>query len=619
MTNKNKFRGFTLIELLAVFIVLAIIMSIVILVVGGLINDSKDKTIVVSAKNYANAVNNHILSSKLKDFNIPDGTYRIMPNGNVCIGAYADGECDGDVLEIDFQKGAPLGGQVVINNRKVTSVINANFKGKTISYDFIKDKKLKNTTPELYDFAVTRYSNSIKLNFIALNAVKYTCEYGLQEDLGNKGIINSNKTECMLNDLKPGMTYHYKIEITSSAGEKVKREGTVTTISIVKPQMSVDPAGFSLSKTVTVSFTKGELIEPVFYLYTTSQARTNIAVTTCGDDFEPGECDNTPTNDLLADHWYKLNSLTTTINVIYDINTTLIAKVSDGRVTVATSQIVITNIDNTAPIVEVEDINYGENAYIHLHDDQSGIRYFAVTTSTNYPSLTSNTETTTGSSLNTWYPVPVTTEEIVTTFINLNAGEYYAWGKDNLGNASYVKFEVKKLEDSFTITPVKKVYTGSPIPANNVIKNGDGEVTYKYYESNNCTGDVLGAPTNVGKYSVRVEVGATANYTGGSKCISHEITKATPVVTMSATEGIVAVGAQISFTVKANKAGKFTLTNQSNSIATISTTSITAAANQEYTVTITGVHIGKDVVTIKFVPTDTRNYKNVENLKYMIC
>ena len=93
MTNKNKFRGFTLIELLAVFIVLAIIMSIVILLVTGLINDSKDKTIVVSAKNYANAINNHILSSKLKDFNIPDGTYRIMPDGNVCIGAYADGEC----------------------------------------------------------------------------------------------------------------------------------------------------------------------------------------------------------------------------------------------------------------------------------------------------------------------------------------------------------------------------------------------------------------------------------------------------------------------------------------------------------------------------------------------
>ena len=614
--NKNKRKGFTLIELLAVFVVLAIIASIVIIIVGGLINDSKDKATVVSAKNYANAINNHILSSKLKDFNIPDGTYRIMPNGNVCIGAYADGECDGDILEIDLQKGNPIGGQVVINNRKVSSVINASFNGKTISYDFIKDKRLKNTTPELYDFAVTRYSNSIKLNFIALNAVKYTCEYGLQEDLGNKGIINSAKTECMINNLKPGMTYHYKIEITSSAGEKVNREGTVSTLSIIKPQMSVSPAGFSLSKTVTVNFTRGELIEPEFYLYTTSQATTTSSVTTCGDDFEPGECDNTPTNELLADHWYKLNSLTTAINVVYNINTTLIAKVTDGRVTVATSQIVITNIDNEGPNVKVDDVNYGENAYIHLHDDQSGVRYFAVTTSTDYPSLTSDTETTTGSSINTWYPVPVTTEEIVTTFTNLDAGEYYAWGKDNLGNTSYEKFEVKKLKDSFTIEPKVAVYTGSPIPANDVVKHGTGEVTYKYYESNNCTGNDIGVPVNVGKYSVRVVLGDTTNYIGGSKCISHEITKATPIITMSATEGIVAVGAQISFTISSNVSGTFTLTNQNNSIATVSTSSITANANQTYTVTLTGVHIGKDTVSIKFVPTDTRNYKNVENLKY---
>ena len=608
---KNKLKGFTLIELLAVLTILGIIALIATAIINGVVKDSKDSATKVSAKSYANTVNDNILSSKLNDFDIPDGSYRILTNGNICIGAYADGECDGRILDLNIQKGNPTDGTVVINNRKVSSLINAKFNDRVISYDFTKDKILEYTTPEINDFSITRYTNSVKLNFSTLNAVKFSCKYGQQDDYKETGIINGAKTECMLNDLIPGTTYHYKVSITSSGGETVERTGTVKTLSIVTPVMTVTPSGYSLSKTVAINYTRGDIEEPIYYFYITSSATTTSSVMDCGNSFEPGECETTGVNNLQPNHWYKLSEYAQSVAITFDSNTTVIAKASDNRVTVATSQLIITSIDKTAPTVKVDDITYSEDAEIYLHDTQSGIKYFAVTQTDTAPTTSDENITTSGSVLNRWYATVLSNDSIRGVFAGLNAGEYYAWGKDSLGNSISTKFRVKKKQDAFNIEPRTEMYTGSPIPANTATADSGNPVTYTYYATTDCKGNPIGVPTAVGNYSVKVEVSESANYYAASQCISHRIIETDVMITMSSQQGIAKGDSSLTFTVSSNVNGTFTFSSNKTAIATVAPMSINAIGQQTYIITVSTHDLGKAKIGIHFVPSDS-NYKDVD-------
>ena len=77
IVNKLKNKGFTLVELLAVIIVLAIIALIGFSQVGKVIQTSKEKAAVESARNYIKAVNVEILNRESSGNPIPDGTYDI--------------------------------------------------------------------------------------------------------------------------------------------------------------------------------------------------------------------------------------------------------------------------------------------------------------------------------------------------------------------------------------------------------------------------------------------------------------------------------------------------------------------------------------------------------------
>ena len=612
--NRNKLKGFTLIELLAVLTILGFISLIAVAIVNGVIKDSKTSATKVSAKSYANTVNDNILSSKLNDFEIPDGSYRILRDGNICVGSYADNECNGKVLELNIQKGNPTDGTVVINNRKVSSLINAKFNDEVISYDFTKDKILEYTTPEINDFSVTRYTNSLKLNFSTLNATKYSCVYGQQDDYKETGIINGAKTECMINDLVPGTTYYYKISVTSSSGETVERTGTAQTLSIVTPVMTVAPSGYSLTKSVTINYTRGDIEEPIYYFYTTSSGTTNNSVMSCGDGFEPGECSTTGVTNLQPNNWYRLSEYAQSVVITYDSNTTIIAKASDNRVTVATSQLIITNIDKTAPTVKVDDIIYGNDAEIYLRDTQSGIKYFAVTQSNTAPTATDEVTTSTGNVLNKWYATVLSNDNLRVTFTGLSAGEYYAWSKDNLGNYISVKFKVKKADDEFHIEPRTEIYTGQPIPANTVTTDSGNAVTYTYYGVPNCKGEPISVPINVGNYSVKVEVSDSANYNAASKCVDHRIIETDVLITMSSQQGIAKGDSSLTFTVSPNVNGAFTFSSNKTSIATVSPMSINAVGGQTYTITVSTHDLGKAKININFIPTDS-NYNEV-NLYY---
>ena len=89
------------------------------------------------------------------------------------------------------------------------------------------------------------------------------------------------------------------------------------------------------------------------------------------------------------------------------------------------------------------------------------------------------------------------------------------------------------------------------------------------------------------------------------------VNQATPTITLS--EESAWLSSSKTFTEKANVAGKFTNTSGTTSVATVSPTSnsTAVAANTAQTVTVTGVANGSSIITVKFVPTDTTNYKTV--------
>ena len=104
----------------------------------------------------------------------------------------------------------------------------------------------------------------------------------------------------------------------------------------------------------------------------------------------------------------------------------------------------------------------------------------------------------------------------------------------------------------------------------------------------------------------------------GTKTFSCSISKATPTITLSATSGTVVKGKTLTFTEKANVAGKFTNSSSSTSVATVSPTSNSSAvsANTAQTVTVTGAGSGTATITINFTPSDTSNYNNASAKTY---
>ena len=94
-------KGFTLIELLAVIVILAIIAVIAAPIVLNIINDTKESATLRSADFYLEGVETSIATSVLKGITIRDRKYAITEDGNLCIGAYLNNTCTGDILNIE--------------------------------------------------------------------------------------------------------------------------------------------------------------------------------------------------------------------------------------------------------------------------------------------------------------------------------------------------------------------------------------------------------------------------------------------------------------------------------------------------------------------------------------
>ena len=129
----NK-KGFTLIELLAVIVILAIIALIATPIVLNIINDAKEESGLRSAEFYLKSLELSIAQAVLDGQNIEDGTYNIMPNGNLCLENYqennkqvvcndsGDGNPNNNELIVEVKGKVPASGTIAIQNGQVGDI-----------------------------------------------------------------------------------------------------------------------------------------------------------------------------------------------------------------------------------------------------------------------------------------------------------------------------------------------------------------------------------------------------------------------------------------------------------------------------------------------------------------
>ena len=137
--------------------------------------------------------------------------------------------------------------------------------------------------------------------------------------------------------------------------------------------------------------------------------------------------------------------------------------------------------------------------------------------------------------------------------------------------------------------------------------------------------------TNAGEYTIiatLVSGYAWSDNTTGTKTFSCTMSKATPVITLSAANGVVMKGYTESFVATVSSGspsvtatGTLSVTSSDTDYATVSPTSSNITANTSgiaTTETVTGVEVGTASITVSFVPTDTTNFNNAVNKTYTV-
>ena len=111
-----------------------------------------------------------------------------------------------------------------------------------------------------------------------------TCEYGTSTSYGTKGTISNNK--CVMNNVKAGVKYYYKVTTINNAGLNVTKIGNTTSGSFNGITMLPSPSGWSTSKTVTINgSTAGAVLQysydrKTWTNYTNALTITNMATST---------------------------------------------------------------------------------------------------------------------------------------------------------------------------------------------------------------------------------------------------------------------------------------------------------------------------------------------------
>ncbi len=96
-----------------------------------------------------------------------------------------------------------------------------------------------------------------------------------------------------------------------------------------------------------------------------------------------------------------------------------------------------------------------------------------------------------------------------------------------------VKHTITEKKDVVTLSKKEVVYNGKEVVANKATSESGSEIGYFYYANTNCSGTALTtAPVNAGNYSVKAVSKGNHNYSSGSICVTHTITKKQDTLTL---------------------------------------------------------------------------------------
>ena len=151
--------------------------------------------------------------------------------------------------------------------------------------------------------------------------------------------------------------------------------------------------------------------------------------------------------------------------------------------------------DEAGPEINVSDAEYPNIVKMTMVDTGSGLSYWGITDTENAPTITTDENTTAGSELDKWFLLTTSNNVREIAATNLNAGTYYAWAKDALGNITSAKFEVTQA------TP----YLNPSKTSISLYVNGSQTISYAY---NGDASDLITASSSDDKKAT-VEIDTT--------------------------------------------------------------------------------------------------------------
>ena len=375
--------------------------------------------------------------------------------------------------------------------------------------------KIDTTAPTLTLGTSVSKTNNIIIPIVAKDEetgiTTPVCKYGTTEGNYTETSTNVSTTGCGLKNLKANTTYYYQVCVKNQLGMNTCKTGKAETKIIPNPTITLENNpetpinGYLKSQVAKVTYNDADISEPHYYVKTTREGISNIAVTkSCGTGTIPSTCTNiTSTTILKANTWYEVTgNINVTYNQYSDKTDTIYAIAYDGTNYSGASTATISKITKT--------VNYTVN---HYQMNVTGTGYTLKETETlsgsaGYP-ITPNTKSYAGFTSPTKQTVTVASDG--STIINYNytrnqytvtvnrgtgiasvsgAETYYYGAAVNLGYSLTAGYHFSSWSGTYN--------TGSfTMPAGNVTMtaNGAGNVYYIAYNGNGATSGSMGTTT----------------------------------------------------------------------------------------------------------------------------
>jgi len=615
-----KKKGFTLIELLATIVILAVIALIATPIILGVINKAEQNAFKNSVYGVYDAI---------------DYYYTINLDQT------------GLDKEFDFSKTVPLNykgekmvsGKITIDekgNKIVSFVTNGEYcaNGKNndikVSDDCIK---LDETASEIDKNKIRTIATTNSITVILGEGFAVDNESGIKDyeyiiKKDNKEISKYKTTDETYTF--EGLSHNTEYEITIKVTNKNNKVNEVTveekTEIVIKPTMSYTDMpgtlqnGYLKSQKVIITYTKGSVTNPTYYVKTSRAGTSSLAVTkSCGTGTNPGTCSAiTSTTSLAANTWYVVSgNVSVTYSIASETTGTIYAAVGDGTNLSETLTGTIDKIDTTSPSVTLSTPTTSTNAItipVTSSDSESGLG-----TATCKYSTTSGSYTTAANSVST-------TSCSLTGLTKGTTYYYQVCIPDKVGNEATCKTGSAK-----TGTPSKPTiaYTNTPSTLQNgYLKKQVATVTYTkgsvtsptYYVKTTRagTGSLSGTPCGTGTNPGTCSGTATTSYASNTW---YKVSGNVSITYSSAATSTGTIYAAV-----ADSTGNFseTLTGTIDKIDTTSPeVSLGTASKTSNTITIpitsSDAHSGVGTITCKYSTTSGSYTTNASSVSTTGC